>query len=206
MSASDSEPDGALDGDLIDLIKTGTQAQAATAFEQLVARHSSRLFLELRQKGLTSDEQREIANEVWCRAWERIKRFQYRGVDIFPWLSKMANLVTLERFRHRYLGAPLEEGGELEEATALSSHEQAVIERLTREEFRQAVNDVSREAPADYRDIITARFSMELTNDEIEELYGWSKRKVYLTAFRAVAWLKKRMEARYGPSIRDWLS
>lgn len=204
--AGSQQADGAHDGDLVELIKAGTDSQAHWAFEQLVARHSSRLFLHLRQKGLTSHEQQEVSQEVWTRAWERIKRFQYRGVDVFPWISKMADRVTFELFRHRYLGEPLEECGDLDEATAVSSHEAAVIARLTREEFRDAVNEIGQEAPSDYRDIIAARFSMELTDDQIAELYDWSKPKVYLTAFRAIAWLKKRLEARYGPSIRDWLS
>src|SRR5207245_6097848 len=122
-------------------------------------------------------------------------------VDLCSWRSEMANLTALELFRRRYLGESLDEGSELEDVTAVSSHEETVVARLTREEFREAVNEISQQAPSDYRDVIIARFSLELTDDEIAHLYDWPKSKVYLTAFRALAWLKKRLETKHGPSI-----
>src|SRR2546423_196219 len=112
MPDNDLQPDGDLDGDLIHRIKTGTAAEAGKAFEQLVVRHHPHLILDLKSRGFTAGEQEEIASEVWARAWRKIGRFEVRGVDLFPWLQKIAQLVTLERFRERYRGEPLDEGSD----------------------------------------------------------------------------------------------
>lgn len=69
---------------LIQKVKTGTPLEASHAFEQLVLRHSSHLFIYLRSKGLSSEEQKDISNETWTRAWQKITKWEDRGIDIFP--------------------------------------------------------------------------------------------------------------------------
>lgn len=194
------------DGSLIQRIQTGTPAEAAEAFEQLVARHASHLFVHLRSKGLAQHKQEDIANETWLRAWRKISQFRYKGVNLFPWLRKIADFVTKEYFRSRYLEEPLEENSGSEGDLALCDPETLVVQQLSREEIRGAIEQVLQDARQDYRDLIDAKF-LGFEPVEIGQLYGWSRSKVDTTTHRAFAWLRQRLLERYGPEIiRDWLA
>lgn len=194
------------DASLIRQIQTGTPADASTAFEQLVLRHGSHLLLYLSFKGLTPDEQDDISNETWCRAWGKIARFESRGFSIFPWIRKIANLVTLEHFRSKYLGEPIDEDSGTLDEQSQGDPEDIVARQVGQDELHQAVLEVIVEAPQDYRDLIEAMFMVGFAPQEIAQLYGWSMSKVYVTKLRALAWLRQRFVERYGSeAIRDWL-
>jgi DNA-directed RNA polymerase specialized sigma24 family protein len=143
---TDPQPGGDLDGDLIQRIKRGSAAEAEAASEELVVRHQSHLLSELRLMGLTTTEQEDVANETWARAFAKISRFELRGMDIFPWLRKIAKNVALENFRHRYLSETPDQAHEVEEEPADVDAEAGIVQRLSLEEFRRALNDVMREA------------------------------------------------------------
>jgi RNA polymerase sigma factor (sigma-70 family) len=198
------------DASLVRYVQAGTPAEAEAAFGQLVVRHSSRLFLHLGSKGLTTDEQKEVANETWLRAWQRIGKFEYRGIDLFPWIKKISDFVVMEFLKSKYLRESREEQRDFsedndnEEAMATQNPEPSLVERLSIQEFREVVQQLLVEAPPDYRDIIEARIFLGLEPDEIKELYDWSRSKVDTTFYRAVVWIKKRFLERYGPA--DWLN
>lgn len=192
---------------LIRDIQSGTPEQAATAFEELVKHHGSRLLLHLASKGLTSHEQDDVGNETWERAVRLIGRYEYRGVSFFAWLRAIADRVAQEYFRRRYLGQSLEATDQTIAAPSGDDPEPATLDRLTHQERMAAVRDALGEAPEDYRAIIEAIFFDGFTTKEIMELYEWSQSKVYTTKFRALAWLKGHLLDRHGTdSIQDWLS
>ena len=198
------------DARLIRLVQKGTKAKARAAFEQLVVRHHSRLSVHLRCKGLTSHEQEEVADETWFRAFKKISQFKYRGIDLFPWLRKIADFVVKEHnraiYRSRDLEEPLEDvDGEVKPFPHTGP---TLYQQLSREEIREALEEILRDAPTpDYQDLITAKLSIGLEPAEIGEHYGWSMSKVYTTTHRAFAWLKQKLLERYGPdAVKDWLS
>jgi len=200
-------PDLPDEGTLIRMVQTGSRGEAEAAFEQLVARHGSHLFVHLRAKGLTTHEQEDIASETWLRAYRKIGQFRYKGVDLFPWLRRIADLVTKEYSRTRYLGEPLEDDSGTEEALAAQDPAPLVVRQLTQDELQKAFADALQEAPADYRDLINAKFFVGFNASEIGEYYGWSMPKVYTTSHRAIAWLRQKLLERYGQDvIRDWLA
>jgi RNA polymerase sigma factor (sigma-70 family) len=193
---------------LIHDIQSGTPEQAATAFEELVKRHGSRLFLHLSAKGLTKHEQEDVASETWGRACRLIGHYQYRGVSFFAWLRAIADRVAKEYCKRRYVGESLE-ASEQDVAAPPSDDdpEPATLDRLTDEERMAVVREGLAEAPDDYRAVIEALFFDEFTTKEVMELYEWSQSKVYTTKFRALARLKQRLLDRYGTdTIQDWLS
>lgn len=198
------------DARLIRLVQKGTKVEARAAFEQLVVRHQSHLLVHLRCKGLTSHEQEVVASETWFRALGKISHFKYRGIDLFPWLSKIADFVTKEHNRTKYRSQRLEEP--LEDADgeekAFQDPAPTIYQQLGREEIRRALEEILQVAPStDYQDLITAKLSIGLEPNEIGELYGWSMSKVYTTTHRAFAWLKQKLLERYGPdAIKDWFS
>ena len=199
----------AYDGEasLIRDIQSGTPDQSAAAFEELVKRYASKLFLHLSSKGLAVVEQEDVANETWARAYQLIGRYEYRGVSVFAWLRAIADRVAKEYFRRRYLGESLEVKGRDVVAPSGNDPEPATLDRLTHEERMAAVKDALTAAPEDYRAIIEAVFFDKFTTEDVMELYEWSQRKVYTTKFRALAWLKNHLLDRYGTdTILDLLS
>lgn len=199
------------ESDLIHKIQSGTPEEAEVAFRELFWRHSSHLFFYLQSKGLTGSEQQEVAHETWCRTVKKLQKFEYRGVDLFPWLRKTADFVTLERFRAKFKLAnreePLGEENHFEAASVVRDAKQQVLNSLTREEIRKAIWEILQEAPEDYRSLINAKFSMDLTPKQIAAFYKWSMPKFYTTTNRALQWLKKRFLARFGSEIiKDWLA
>lgn len=194
------------DGTLLKYVQTGMPSEASAALEQLFWRHSSNLFTHLKKKGLTRDEQEDIGNETWSRGLEKIKRFEYRGVDLFPWLRKIADLVTLEHYKKRFLGDSLEESA-MDKDLAFKDPSPGPVEQLSREEIKKAIREVLHEAPPNYREIIEALFFADLDRAEIAELYEWSDQKVYTITYRALKWLEKRLLNQYGIDIiKDWLA
>lgn len=192
---------------LIRSIQSGTAGEAADAFEVLFRLYNPRLLRYLANKRLSPQEGEEAADDAWMRAWRRIGSYQYRGISFFSWLRRIADFVTLERFKHRYLGLSLEE---LEEQRGVpvpdEDAESEPLRELTRQEIAQAIDAALQEAPEDYRLVVEATFLEELTTEEIMELYEWSKSKVYTTKFRAISWLRTHLSERYGQSAVDaWL-
>ena len=201
--AVSSPPD---DGTLIRYVQTGTPNEAMAGLEQLYHRHSSRLFTHLKKKGLTRDEQNEIANETWRRGIEKIKQFEYRGVDLFPWLQKIADFVTLEHCKKRFLGHPLDES-EMDKDLTFKDLSPGPVEQLSREEIKKAIGEILPEASPNYRQVIEALFFADFDPAEIVELYEWSEQKVYTTTYRALKWVEKRLLSQYGIDIiKDWLA
>jgi RNA polymerase sigma-70 factor (ECF subfamily) len=194
------------DRSLIECIKTGLPHEAQEAFEQVVARYSKRLFGYLRFKGLTSSEQQDISNETWLRAWENITRFEYRGIDLFPWLRSIASKVISEYYRVKSKKMlSIEDDMIQEEALAVSDTAPSILEQLSNAEIRDSIERVLKEAPSDYSDLIKAKFFMDFEPKEIAQLYSWSMSKVYTTTNRAIAWLRKRLIEYYGADvIESW--
>ena len=198
------------EADLIAKVQSGNEPESQAAFEELYRRHSSHLLFHLRSKGLTPEEQQEVERETWFRAVKKISKFKYKGVDLFPWICKIAGYVIKERFKIKRRSKEREEPLEdrhAEEVPVPQNSKSSTLQTLTEEEIREAVSKVLSDAPEDFRDLITGKFFIRLSTKDFTELYGWSESKVYVTAFRALKWLKEKFLERYGPEvIKDWLS
>lgn len=192
------------DASLIRSLQTGTPEEANEAFSHLVLRHTSRLFMHLSKKGLASDEQQDVAQETWIRVWRKICQFEDRGIELFSWVRKIADNVAREHFRAKFFREqrePLGEATDIAESDHILSvrHDSpSAYEILTVHEFREVAQQLLEEARKDYKEVIEARYFVELSPDEIAELYGWSRAKVYTTHYRAIGWLKVRLQERYG--------
>ncbi len=195
----DKPPD---DARLVEIIQTGSRAEAEAALEQLYVRHASHLFHYLASSGFGKEEQREIANGVWHRAWRRMSQLRYSSeIGFFPWLRGIARNVVRERFRSKYLREPVTRDPDDTEIEAISDQqafdrdptaaqpfERAMIRALNHAEFKKLVENMLPEAPSDYRELINAKFFCGFTVEQIAELTKWPSSKVYLTTYRAVRW------------------
>jgi RNA polymerase sigma factor (sigma-70 family) len=208
----DKPPD---DGRLVEIIQTGTHAQAEAALEQLYVRHASHLFGYLSSRGFTKDEQQDIANDVWHRAWQRMGQLRFHSeIGFFPWLRGIAKNVVRERFRSKYLreriaAEPADTETEdvsdreafAKDPAAAKPFEHAMIRSLNHAEFRKLVEELLSEAPADYRELINAKFFCGFTVEEIAQLNAWKPSKVHLTTYRALCWLREKLVEHHGPDV-----
>jgi RNA polymerase sigma factor (sigma-70 family) len=200
----DQPPD---DAKLVDSVQSGSRAEAEAAIEQLIARHGSRLFAHLVSRGLAKEEREEIANETWHRAWRRMSQLRYRNeVGFFPWLRGIAKNVVREHFRSKYLRQPVTVEPADPEANDFSDNqafEDATMRNLNDAEFKKLIEEMLPEAPADYRELINAKFFCGFTVEEIAKLNEWPPNKVHLTTYRAVRWLKEKLVERHGPDAAN---
>ena len=198
------------DASLVRLVQTGKSTEAAAAFDELYWRHNSRLLLHLQRKGLTSDQQREVTHATWVRAWEKISKFEDRGVDLFPWLRRIADFVAKEHFKKYTLEARRKERdiSDTDQMSDIADPALPVIEQLSSRELREIVQQILSEAPnEDYKTLVHAMFFVGFKPEEIGEYYGWTMSKVYTTTHRAIAWLKPKLMDRYGPEImNNWFA
>lgn len=199
--------DHADDLNLVELIQTGNAGAARLAFEVLVGRHGSRLLEYLQRLGLTRTEVDDVVNETWLRAGTAISRFEYRGRPFFAWLKGIAKNVCREHFRRRYLSSPGEPPlGDQEDERTRDKDRPPATDLVAHREFLAAVRRVLPEAPESFQEVIQARFELDCDTDELQELLGWSKSKIYTTQHRALRWLRERLEREYGPDCADhWL-
>lgn len=197
------------DAKLAEQIREGSSQTRLDAFDQLIRRYGERLQRYLATKGLSRQEREDVAGEAWTRAWQGLDRYEYREeAGFFPWLRSIADNVIREFTRKHYLAHGSEAlSPDLEEAFADESATDTALVHLTREEMHKTIKGILPEAPNDdWRIAIEAHLVDGWQTDEIMELYGWSRNKVYVTKFRAFAWLKTRLLEQVGPTnIEAWL-
>ena len=215
------------DTSLIRQVQFGSAEQAADAVEQLVQCHGARLERYVRARGLSYDEQQDICNETWTRAWRQLSvgHYEDRGAGLFAWLRGIADYVIREHDRRRYY--QVEEFDsvehvhkamrtlrcisldhtlpETEDSFATADPAPAVLRKLTHPQLRAAIEETLRDAKEDFRTVIECHFFAEFTTEEIVQYTGWSVNKLYTTKHRALAWLKRQLLARYGEeTVNDW--
>ena len=194
------------EGSLIQQVQVGTLTQAQAAFTRLVTRHAAHLLNYLQSKGLTVQEANDIASETWLRAWRKISQFEYRGIDLFPWLRQIANFIIKEQIRSKYRYDLTIEDIDTKEITSASSESQ-IIEQINHKSVKEVIEGLLVNAPDDYKKVIEAEFFMDFSPKEIGQLFDWSMSKVYTTKFRALTWLKQKLSEQYADDIiRDWLT
>lgn len=193
------------DAELADLIRDGSSEARQDAFEDLVRRHSPRLFQYLAGKGLVSEEREDVANETWFRVWRKLDRYEYREeVGFFPWVRAIANNVVREYERKHYLARGI---GVLDAEIDDPGATDGALVHLTREEMRATIEALLPTVPNDdWRIVIEAHVADLWRTAEVMELYGWSQSKANTTKHRAFKWLKTRLLEIVGPTdMAAWL-
>lgn len=164
----------------------------AASFEPLVQKYSPRVFATARRYARRDSEVEDIAQEVWLKAFEKLKSF--RGEAPFEhWLMRMTVRTCYDFLRahqrnresafseisdaeddwlERFVAAP-EGGGDHADAAKL------LVEKI--------LQKLSPEA----RMVITLLEIEDRTVKEIAELTGWSAPLVKVRAFRARSEMRK---------------
>lgn len=176
------------DSDLIAAVLAGDTA----SFEPLVAKYSPRVFATARRYARRESEVEDIAQEVWCKAFQKLRSF--RGDAPFEhWLMRMTVRTCYDFLRQHQRNR--------ESAfSELSEPEQDWLDRFVSQPesagedaaaARQLVQRLLAMLSPPARLIITLLEIEEKSVKEIAQITGWSVPLVKVRAFRARAEMRK---------------
>lgn len=187
---------------LIHLIQVGSPGEAERAFHALYEANDLKLRIHLMYKGLQEFEIDDVCATVWERALDGIESYVYKGIPYLAWLKSTARYVTLEMYRHkqkhqRYT-QQMKDDFDAEDhdvwthplLSLLEGEDDEAAERW-RQEVKDVLDQLIKQLPSDYKDVLEALHEMDLSAEETAELLDWKRRKVYDTYYRA----RKRLEA-----------
>jgi RNA polymerase sigma factor (sigma-70 family) len=139
-------------------------------------------------RGVSGDGEREIVQETFARAFTEKARLAYNGIDPYrPYLMRIAKNLLIDRFR-----AQAKQAVELDDDTPIELGGEPVD--LDWDKRRAATVEYLATLDAEAREIVRLRFEEELSQDEVAERAGCSRRRV------------RTIEANAQKELRKWLA
>jgi RNA polymerase sigma-70 factor, ECF subfamily len=150
-------------------------------FAELYELHFTRVYAYVARRTENRQEAEDITAEVFHRAFEKIRSFEWRGVPFAAWLLRIASNAVADKWEKaaRERGNPSKEKGE--EFDFDEASESARLFGLVKE------------LPTDQRLVIEMRFAEEKGIREIAEAIGRTEGAVKQLQFRAIRDLRLRM-------------
>jgi RNA polymerase sigma-70 factor (ECF subfamily) len=175
------------------------QAGDRTAFEQLVRRHTDRVYAVARQLGLPSDAAEDVTQEAFLRAWRSIGTF--RGdARFFTWLYRIAVNEAkrrLERQPARSLVRSLDDDRAVEPPDV----RQEPYARVADAELRRALAAAVVALPLKYRAPLILRDIEGLSTVDAAAVLGLSEAALKSRLHRARAAVRSAVRARLGREL-----
>jgi RNA polymerase sigma factor (sigma-70 family) len=172
------------EGEVIALARRGD----GDAYASLVRAHSDIAFRTAMLITQDAADAEEAAQDAFVKAWRALGRFR-EGAPFRPWLLQIVANEARNRRRsagrreHLVLRAATEEpSGE-----AAPSPEAALLTAETRERLLAAVNEL----PDDQREVISLRYFLELSEQEVAETLGIAQGTVKSRTARALERLRE---------------
>jgi RNA polymerase sigma-70 factor (ECF subfamily) len=178
------------DGEVIAAVLAGDTA----SFEQLIKRHSPRVFATARRYARRESEIEDIVQEVWSKAFQKLRSFRHEA-PFEHWLMRMA-VRTCYDFLRRH------QQNRESSFSELSANEADWLERFAAapdnesenaEAARQLVQRVLEQLSPAARLVITLLEIEERSVKEISAVTGWSVPLVKVRAFRARAEMRRHL-------------
>jgi RNA polymerase sigma-70 factor (ECF subfamily) len=174
-----------------------------SAFEEIVRRHSPRVFRIASRFFRQPAQVEDAAQEVFLKAYTHLSTYQGSG-SLEGWLTRLTTNLCLNMLRNAKRQpepslSPLtdEEGEWLENQLAAAS-----IDRHHAGERSLVASDLAErvlsELPAEDRLVLMAIDGENLSVAEVAEMTGWTKSKVKVRAFRARRRMRKAVEKLIG--------
>jgi len=176
-----------------------TLAGDEVSFEELIRRHSRRIFSIARHFFRHPETVEDIAQETFAKAFFSLASYR-RGASFEQWLAKICVNNCYDELRKRKKrGESLisemteDEGTWLENKLARISFEIQLGES-ERERAAEIAERLLTGLSAEARLILTLLHAEERSVREIAELMGWSEAKVKIRAFRARHEMRRALE------------
>jgi len=173
------------------------------AFEEIVRRHSPRVFRTASRFFRQRAQVEDVAQEAFLKAYTQLSGYEGSG-SFEGWLTRLTTNLCLNMLRSAKRQpepsfAPLtrEEGEWLEQQLSVVSMERHRASERGLVAFDLAEKVLS-ELPADDRMVLMAIDGDHLSVSEVADMTGWTKSKVKVRAFRARRRMRKAVEKLLG--------
>ncbi len=137
------------------------------------------------------DVAEDLTEEVFCKAWERVDRFQYRNIPIQHWLLRISRNVVIDHWRARWKN----QTGHLEDNDEFLTINDgfSVEERVEKDLETETLGKAMARLPDMQRDVLVLRFIEELPHKDVAVAVGKSVEAVRQIQSRALRALNKLM-------------
>jgi len=148
------------------------------AFEELVGRHSDKMYARAFMMMRNEDEAIDLSQEAWVKSWQRLKQFQ--GESSFTsWMTRIVINVCLDRlrWRKRHRTESIEEmddgeSGGIESRLPIDTVNPA--ERLERDELRMKIDQALAQISEEQRTVLVLHEFEEMEYKEIARVMNCS--------------------------------
>lgn len=156
------------------------------AFAQLYEEHLNTIYRYVFYKVGDGVLAEELTAEVFSKAWERIDRFEWRGVQFHHWLIRIASNVVFDHWRSLKRTA-----GPLDELQEMPSDELPPDEQVYRDLEVEALRNALLRLPEEQRDVLILGFIEGYSHQDIATALGKSNVAVRQIRSRALKSLQK---------------
>lgn len=164
------------------------QADDPEAVSRLYRRHVESIYRYIHLRVGRQDLAEDLTGDVFVRALEALRTYQYRGVPFSAWLYRIAHDRVVDYYRRE---ARREEDVMVEEPQDAERGPASTLEAgLARERLGKAL----RRLTPDQQMVISLKFGEDMTNVQVAELMDKTEGAVKSLQHRALASLKRLMD------------
>jgi RNA polymerase sigma-70 factor (ECF subfamily) len=168
----------AVERKLVERAKTGER----DAFRSIYEDNVGVVFAFLRRR-VGVQEAEDLTADTFCRAYEHLPRFEWRGIPVRAWLLRIAYHLVVARSRRRDTNTvPVEDPP----AAAAPTHEDDVIAGLDNDRVLGALSELS----SAHRTVLELRYLGQLSVAETALVLGSSEQAIRALSYRALKALR----------------
>ena len=160
------------------------------AFEALVEKYKKPVYRIARSSVNRHDDADDLAQEIFIRAWEGIRKFKGRST-FKTWLFRIAVNTSINY--HRRVGEKVEREIELKEE-GLRRSDDAPLDTLLKGERKAKLREMIGRLPGKQRKTLILKIDGEMKYSEIAKAMGCSEGTAKANFFHAVNRLRKELE------------
>lgn len=129
----------------------------------------------------------DMAEEVFLKAYTKLGSIK-QAKSLEAWLYQIARNLIIDYYRSK------KELVELKDIEQTPSYDDTVLETLELSHQQKILNELIKELPEDYRQILKMKFFEGLSNEIIAQLTNKSEGAIRVAQFRAITKLKELFE------------
>ncbi len=164
------------------------------AFGLLYDAYYAKIFGYVQRRTADVFKAQEITSDVFCRALENIKRYEWRGIPFSAWLYRIAANEIVNHYRrenrnNHHVNLYIRNDNDFPDPLKLELS-QAQDEMKTFENYLDLYRGISR-LPSKYQEVIMLKFFEELQFNEIAQIMQKSESTVKTQLYRGLERLKR---------------
>jgi len=160
-----------------DVLVRSAQKGDTVSFEELVARHSDRIYARAYSLMRNEEEAVDLSQEAWVKGWQRLQQFQGDS-SFLTWMTRIVINLCLDQLRkqkrHR-----IESIEQLDDDLGGVERQMPIVvtnptERLEREELRKKIDQALGQLSVAHRTVLVLHEFEEMEYKQIAQVMGCS--------------------------------